>query len=455
MKADLQLDKEPISKLFFKYYFPALTSLLSITAHQVIDGILLSHYVGKDGVAAAGLFGTVITFFIALILTLVIGGGISIGKNIGSKQYNKARGIFEFILSWTLAIGVIVVALAPIVCEDIVHFLTGSDNQLYDSTYGYTFWGFMWIPLFLIRTVLGNVISHDGAPKISRNATLVAALVNIVLDFIFIGWLDMGTRGASIATGIALMISCLYMLYYLYQGKGHISIRGFKLSFTLPQWKEIIRHGIPSLISELSFVAGLILINRSLVSYGSTAVEVFGIVNYASFIFLRLFTAALVSVLPIVSFNIGASLPERVIQTLKFSIAFTILLGIIISILSFIIPSFLIDTFASHETLDYKELMVEAFGLFFLLFLSAGPNYILAAYFQSVGHTTVSITLNALKGFILIAFLLYILNDLLEMGTTGIWISRSGAEIAAFILVGLYSLIRKDRFYSKEAILNK
>jgi len=454
MDSKIQLDKDPIRSLFFKYYIPILTSLLSVTIHQVIDGAILAQYVGKEGVAAVGMFGTVITVFIAFGLTLVIGGGILIGKNLGAGDHTKAQETFQFTTSLTMLFGFIIILLTPFVASDVVSFLVGNTKtELFNKTLDYMFWGFMWTPIFLLRMILGNAVSHDGAPKVARNASIFAVVLNILLDILLIIVLPFGTEGASIATGISVLLSTGYLVYYINKEKGHLNIRHYKFTVKIKEWRELLNYGLPSFVSEISFSIGLLLINMRLVQFGAVVVSVFGILNYLSFIFLRLFTAAMISTLPILSFNIGAQLPNRVRGILKFSLSFTFVLGIAVVTLGLLIPEFLVTLFSGSESEEFKKMASDSLGLFFLFFLVAGPNYIFGAYLQSIGKLIPSIVLNLLKGCVLVAIPLFLIPDYLGNEEEWIWLSRTFAEISAFMLVGFYALNKRKFFFSDKAIL--
>ncbi|TGV02216.1 MATE family efflux transporter [Flavivirga rizhaonensis] len=454
MENNIQLDKDPIRPLFFKYYIPILTSLLSVTILQVIDGVILSQYVGKEGVAAVGMFGTIITVFIAFGLTLVIGGGILMGKNFGAGNYSKAQEVFQFTTTLAILFGLIIIVLTPFIASDIVSFLVGStETELFNKTLDYMFWGFIWTPIFLLRMILGNAISHDGAPKVTKNATVFAVVLNILLDILLVIVFPFGTAGASIATGISVLLSTFYLVYYINREKGHLKIRNYKFTVKLDEWRELLNYGIPSFVSEISFSIGLLLINMRLAQFGAVFVSVFGIINYLSFIFLRLFTAAMVSALPIMSFNIGAKLPNRVLGSFKFTLKFTFVVGIVVVALGLLIPEFLVTIFSGSETEEFKKIASNALGLFFLFFIVAGPNYILGAYLQSIGKLIPSIILNLLKGSVLVAIPLFLMPEYLDNDKEWIWLSRTFSEVGAFMLVGFYILNQRQFFFSDKAIL--
>jgi putative MATE family efflux protein len=456
MQSPNKLGEAPVRSLFFQYYIPALTSILSITLHQVINGIILGQQVGKEGLAAVGLYGSVIIVFIALTLPVMIGGGILIGRNIGAGDYSEAQKIFNFATTLAVIFGGAILFSTPFVVKPLARFLAGPDNEvLVGNTSDYMFWQFIGLPFFFLRMFWGSFVSNDGAPKVSRNASLLAVICNIVLDVLLIIVFPFGVAGASVATGLSIFISTAFIFLYIKKGKGHLSFDNFEFTLQLKTWKELVNFGLPSFASEISFSSGLLIINHSIVSYGALAVSAFGLINYISFIFIRLLTAAMIASLPIISFNIGAKLPERVLEVLKFSLLFTFLIGLLITTAGFAFPDLLVVLFSGEETEEFKQVAGGATSLYFLLFIGAGGNYILGAYFQSIGKSTISILINVSKGIVLITFFLMILPGYFEMGLNGIWLSRSLAEIFTLLLIGCYTLLRREEYFSAGAILNR
>lgn len=451
MPAPNQLGDAPIKSLFFQYYGPALISILSSTVHQVINGIILGQQVGKEGLAAVGLYGPVLIVFVSLALPVMIGGGVLTGKSFGAGDTAKAQIIFQFATTLVLLTGGIIAASAPFIHQPLARFLAGDANpRLVQNTADYTFWQLLSLPFFFLGMIWGNFVRADNAPTVSRNASLLAVAVNIVLDLVLIVGLHMGVKGAAIATGIALFSGPAYLFGYMLRGKTRYSLTGFRFTLRFAGWKELLRIGIPSFASELAFSTGLLLINRTLVGYGPLAVSAFGLVNYLSFILIRLFTAAMIASMPIMSFNLGAKQPARVLETLRFAISFTVVLGVVITLAGFLIPDLFIRLFSGDQTTSFRDVATQAISLYFLLFLAAGPNYLLAAYLQSTGHSTVSTLINLLKGIVLISLCLLVLPG--RLGLSGVWLSRSLAEIGTLALVGGYTLLYRHRYYQTEGI---
>lgn len=446
------LGQAPIRSLFFQYYGPALISMLSSTAHQVINGIILGQQVGKEGLAAVGLYGPVVIVLVSLTLPIMIGGGVLIGKSLGAAKYQKVQQVFQFATTLVLLLGGTLALTAPLIAKPLAQFLAGSSNTaLADNTANYAFWQLLSLPFFFIGMIWGNFVRADNAPNVSRNASILAAGVNIVLDLVLIVGLHKGVEGASMATAMALVCGPIYLLVYMLKGNTHYRIPSFRFTLKLDEWREYIKIGLPSFASEIAFSSGLLLINQTLINYGSTAIATFGLINYLSFILVRLFTAAMIAALPIMSFNIGARQPGRVLATLRFSLVYTLALGVLIAALGFLLPDQLVTLFSGDQSAQYHQMASQAMSLYFLLFLAAGPNYLLAAYLQSTGKPTLSILINCLKGFVLVILCLGVLPDWL--GLSGVWLSRSLAEILTLLLVSLYTLYYRRKYYAESTLL--
>ncbi|MGN7885732.1 MATE family efflux transporter [Dyadobacter endophyticus] len=451
MTATNQLGQAPIRTLFFQNYGPAIISLLSSIIHQVINGIILGQQIGKDGLAAVGLYGPVVIVLVALSLPIMIGGGVLIGKSIGAGDFEKVQEVFQFATTLVVLIGGCVAVSAPFIATPLSRFLAGAANvSLADKTAEYAFWQLLGLPFFFLGMIWGNFVRANGAPKVSRNASILAAGINILLDLILIIGCGLGVKGASIATSVALAAGAAYLFVYIFKGNTHLNFFSFRFTLKLSQWKEYFKIGLPSFASEIAFSSGLLLINQSLIHYGATAVAAFGLVNYLSFLLIRPFTAAMIAALPIMSFNIGAKQPERVLETLRFSLVFTLLLGIIVTLIGLFLSDPLIVLFSGDQNMAYRKIASQAMGLYFLLFLAVGPNYLLAAFLQSTGKTTPALFVNLLKGLLLVAPALMILPD--YFGLPGIWLSRSLAEILTLLLFAAYTMYYNDRYYAAGAI---
>lgn len=450
------LGRTPIPRLFFAYYLPVLTSMLSVTIHQVVDGLILGQKAGKEGVAAVGLYAPVLILFIAIELIIMIGGSILYAQYSGAKNQEKALEIFRYTTTLTILVGILIMVSTPFIVQPMAQLLAGKETgQVYQYTLNYSFWALLWLPFFLLRVLWANFTNNDQAPKVSRNATVIAAGVNIVLDVVFVMVLDWGVAGASIATGISVLVALTYIGVYIGRSKRNLTFQGFRLQWTFDEWRKLLDLGFPSFVSEISFAVGFFLINQSLLPYGNLAVSAFGIINYLSFIFLRFFTAAMITVQPIISFNVGAGKVARVLGILKFGLVFTFVTGAITVLVGWVAGEPLMAIFSGKATPAFYAVATPAIRLYFIVFIAAGANYVLSMYLQAIGKTRLSIIMNACKTLGFVVFFLWLLPQILPMELQGIWLARPLAEIATLLLIGGLTLGWKNKYYSEKVIIKK
>lgn len=453
---EIDLGKTPVNKLFFSYYFPALISMLSVTIHQIADGLILGQQVGKDGVAAIGLYAPVLIVFIAVVLMFMIGGGILYAQNIGAQRSKQAQEVFQFATTITLIIGGITALSAPWLAQPITQLLAGNEKDtIFQYTLDYTFWALLWLPIFLLRVLWGGFTNNDMAPKVSRNATLVASLLNIGLDLLFVVGFGWGVAGASIATGISLLVALIYIGAYIYQSKKNLTFRGFRLRFRFNDWQRFFKLGLPSFASEIAFAVGFIIINQSLIEFGKLAVTSFGIINYLSFIFFRLFSAVVISMQPIISFNMGASQPARVLAILRFCLLFSLGLGAFITLLGNLTKHTFLHLFSGGASVGFFAVAEPALGIYFWLFMAVGVNNVLSLYLQTIGKTTLSIMMNTMRSIGFVLVILWTLPHYSPLGINGVWVAKPLAEIITMLLVGILTFSDKKRYYSKQIIMKE
>ncbi|EAY27020.1 MATE family efflux transporter [Microscilla marina] len=453
-KPAIDLSKTPVSRLFFSYYFPAVVSMLSVTVHQIADGLILGQKVGKDGVAAIGLYAPVLIIFIAIVLMLMIGGGILFAKNIGLGRPDKALEVFQFATTISLVLGGIVALSAPWLAEPMTRLLAGNESgKVFTYTLDYTFWALLWLPIFLLRVLWGGFTNNDQAPKVSRNATLLASVCNIGLDLLFVMVFNWGVAGASIATGISLLIALLYIGFYIAKGKKNLHFQGFRLRFRLGEWQQFFLLGLPSFASEIAFAVGFIIVNQSLIGYGKLAVAAFGVINYLSFIFFRFLVAVFIAMQPIISFNVGAGKPDRVLAILKFCMLFALGLGCFITLLGSFTSQPLLHLFSGNASSAFYELANPAFSIYFWLFVGLGVNNVLSLYLQTIGKTLLAIAMNVTRSIGLVLLFVWFLPSV--MGIHGIWAAKPVAELATILLMGAFTLVYRKHYYSHDAIVQQ
>lgn len=448
------LGHAPVQSLFFRFYVPSLVSMASIAFHQIINGIILGQQLGKEALAAISLYTPVLFFCIAFVLAVMIGGGILFSRNAGAQRYGDAQRVFRFCTTLVVLVTGLVALSAPFITPFLVSQLAAGQSPLIvQYTTECALWNLLFLPAFGLRVLWGGFLSNDNGPDVSRNASLLSALVNIALDVLLVIVFPFGVAGAAIATGLALLAGLAYLVVRIRNRSGHIDLHQFRFTLQLADWRELLRLGFPSVVSELSVAVGFLLLNRTLLPYGTLAVSAFGVVNLLSNLFLRLFTASMLAVQPIMAFNIGARHPRRVLETLRFALVFCFVLGVVVVLIGTFLADFMVGVVAGKESAAFRLVATRAIGLSFLLFLATGANYCLVMYLQIIGKSVLSTAINITRGFALIALFLYALPAIFHLN--GVWLARPLAEISLLLGLSGYLWLRRGVFFSEEAILKR
>ncbi|MEL6653511.1 MAG: MATE family efflux transporter, partial [Bacteroidota bacterium] len=416
-KHSQELGTDKIGNLLVKQSVPASIGILIMSIYGIVDTIFVGRYVGSLAIAAITVV-LPITFLISSIgMAIGIGGGSIISRALGRDDSAKANLTFGNQLGLTSSLAIFIVILGFIFEREILVFF-GANGDILEPAREYFRIILIGVPFLAWAMMSNNIIRAEGEPRAAMLTLMVPAVVNLVLDPIFILGFDWGLQGAAWATSISYMMSAAYTAWFFSSGKSELKIDPKLLA---PQKKIVIeifsiggvtlaRQGVVSLFS--------IVLNHTLFQYGQeTAVAVFGIINrmmiFANFPVLGL----LQGTLPIIGFNFGAQKWSRVKQTIRLAIlsGTAISFGIFVLIMSF--PSAIASVFTEDpEVVSQSSSALRKVFLATPLLLT---QLIGSGYYQAIGKPIPALLLALCKqGFCLIP-LLFILPNFLELD--GVW----------------------------------
>jgi putative MATE family efflux protein len=280
--------------------------------------------------------------------------------------------------------------------------------------------------------MMGNpVIRAEGKPKFAMYAMIIPAILNIILDIIFIKVFDWGMTGAGLATSISFASIGLFILYFFLSSKSELKIipKNFKLDFKIV--REIVELGGVSVVRQGAISVLMIVLNYSLFTYGGEiSISVFGIINRVMMFSLSPVMGVSQGFLPVAGFNIGAKKNNRVIETIKKSIYFGTILGTIIFLFIIFFKEEVIGIFTNDTTLlnDTPNAML----IVFLATPIITMQLIGSAYFQAAGKAIPALFLTLLKQGIFLIPLAYILPK--YFGVIGVWWSFPIADVLSTII---------------------
>lgn len=438
MKRDsIELGTLNVAVLFKKYFFPTLLGMLSISAVTTIDGIFVGHGIGSDGIAAINICIPLLMFFTGI--GLILGGGCSVVASIHLSR-KKVKAARLNITQALLIVSLLVAALSILIMmfpKETAKIL-GASEHLSPMVVDYLMWSVpswtfqMWttISLFIIRL--------DGAPKLAMCCSLIAALLNVILDWLFIFPLNWGITGAAFATSISViagsLIAIIYLLHYAERLRLcliKISIKSIRLMIRNIDYQ--CRIGFSAFLTEMTLATLMFMGNVIFMKYlGDNGVAAFGIAcYYIPFVFM-IGNAIAQSAQPIISYNWGLGYAKRVMTTERIALATSIVCGGIITFIFCFFPHSLVGLFISLDE-ETASIAINGFPYFSIAFIFFILNLCIIGYYQSVERIKSAIFYAVFRGFIFLIPCFILLPKLI--GVKGIWLALAASEILTIALI--------------------
>lgn len=411
-KNEADLSREKPGRLMLKYAVPCVISLLVGALYNIVDQIFIANasYLGSYGNAA----NTVVfpLTVIALGIAVMIGDGccafvsISLGKKqAGDASRSAGNAIMLCILSSVCLSAVYLIFSEPI----LTAFGGRVNSETFELSKEYFIWIAAGIPFYMFGQAMNPIIRAYGSPKFAMLSTLAGAVVNIVLDPIFIFTFKWGMAGAAAATVIGQIVTAILSVLYLLRAR---VIRSKREDF-LPE-ARIIRKtlslGLSSFLAQISLVGAMLAINNMLRRYGA-ADEIFGQEQYAQIpmavvgIVMKFFQIVISVVIgmaagciPVVGFNMGAGQKGRVKELFTRLLIAEACVGAAALLIAEVFPGALIRIFgAANESVYYTEFAVKSFRIYLCMTVLACVNKATFIFMQAMGRAVESVALSMVR----------------------------------------------------------
>lgn len=429
-----EMETKSIPKLLLKFSIPAIIGLLVNALYNIVDSIFVGRGVGDLALAGVTVTLPIITIFMAFIMLIGMGATSLISIRLGEKKEEEAETIVANSLVLFLILGVTLTVVGLIFLEPLLIFFGASEDVLpYAMDYlriillGSTF--------LAIGTGMNNFIRAEGNPRIAMNTMLIGTVTNIILDYFFIFPLNMGIKGAALATILAYFVTSSWVIYHFISRRSRVQIKkeNFKLDWKIVQSIAII--GFPSFVLQIAGSIQQTIFNRSLALYGGDlSLAVIGIIMSITTFLIMPAMGINQGAQPIIGYNYGAKRYDRVRDVLKLSLLAATGIVTLGFIVSKIWPQQLIGLF--NRNAELIELGVHAMTISFMFIPLIGVQMISSGYFQAVGKPRQATILGLSRQvFIFIPVLLVLPR---KFGLEGVWWSAPLSDIGAFILTGVW-----------------
>mgnify|MGYP004502780495 FL=1 len=436
MEKENILGTEKISSLIRKFSIPCIISMVVNALYNIVDQIFIGRGVGYLGNGATNVVFPLT--IIGLAISLMCGDGTSayLSLKLGEKKKEEAaKGVANGIILACI-LSVLFCTITLIFLPQLLNLFGCTDN-LRELSLAYGGIISMGLPFAMVATTLNSIIRSDGSPKYSMATMIAGAVLNIILDPIFIFKFNMGVQGAAIATVISQILNFVLNVLYIRKFKSiRISKKSLALNFNII--KKIMALGISSFITQMSYVCVMSVINNLLGKYGADTkygseipITVVGIVMKINQILTSVILGIAVGAQPIFGYNYGAKKLDRVKTALKYVIGSSVCISTLAFILFQTIPDKLISIFGSGDD-NYIEFACIAFRTYLLLCICNGVQIPSGIFFQAIGKSSKSALLSLSRQIILLIPSMLILGGI--FGLTGVLAAGPVADGIAFIL---------------------
>lgn len=453
MKKDaIDLGTVKVCTLFKKYFIPTLFGMLSMSAVTAIDGIFVGHGIGSDGIAAINICIPLLMLFTGV--GLMMGAGASV---VASIQLSKGKQKAARINITQAILFVTIVALIPSIWmmtyPSATARLLGASEYLTPMVREYLLW---FIPSLMFQmwcSVCLFTIRLDGSPKLAMMCNVVAAVISVILGWLFIFPLGWGLKGAAFAATIGLFVGGVIGMIYLLRFAN--KLRLYPIKYNIKNLRLSIRNlgyqcriGSSALLTEATLATLMFVGNHVFMKYlGDNGVGAFGIAcYYIPFVFM-VGNAIAQSAQPIISYNFGLGYKDRVIATERIALFTSVLCGTIIMAAFSLFPHILVGLFINPDNAAAR-IAIEGYPYFSAAFVFFILNLAVIGYYQSVEQVKPATLLALLRGFVFLVPSFLLLPRI--MGTTGIWLALCLSEILTTITILIMYGIKQRNTHNKE-----
>ncbi|MFE3846953.1 MATE family efflux transporter [Flavobacterium sp. LB3P45] len=428
-----ELGTQDIKKLLIKQAVPSSIGILFMSVNILIDTIFVGQWIGSLAIAAVTVVLPITFLISSLGMAIGVGGGSVLSRALGANKKEKAKTTFANQIMMTFLLSFIFVAFGLFFSNEML-LLFGAKGAIMKPAREFFFPIIISVPFLALCMMGNNIIRAEGKAKFAMVAMIIPAFINIILDIIFLKYLDLGMFGAALATAISYF-SCFLFVLWFFLFKSELKLRTRHFKFKLLIVKEISELSIVTFSRQGVVSILAIILNHTLYTYGGEhSVAIYGIISRMLMFALFPILGITQGFLPIAGFNYGAQNYERVKESVQLSIKYAAILASLIFVVILLFAKPIVSVFTTDPKVIAET--PEALRWVFAASPVIAIQLIGAAYFQAAGKAKKALLLTLSKqGFFLIPLVLILPNFL---GIFGIWIAFPIADILSTILTGYF-----------------
>ena len=449
--AKLDLGKDSLTKIILKYGIPSILTMWIYSLYTIVDGIFIGKFLGANEIAAINIVIPYTNISFALGIMIAVGAGTIIAIRLGEKNSKEANRIYSLAIQFFMVLGGFLGIMGIFFSRQIVTLL-GANNIIINSSEKYLFIISFFTVFYLLSYGLEIFIRIEGNPAYSMVCNFAGAIINIVLDYVFIVHFHWGISGAAIATGMAQFGTALSLAW-------HLAFKAKKLKFNFVKFDlksigAITFNGSSEFLTEIATGIVIMAFNINIMRMiGEKGVSAFGIIGYISTLVTMTMIGFSQGLQPIISYNYGAEKYDRIKKVLKIGVTTVIVLGVLFYLTINFFSENIISMFVKNDE-NLFAITKEAITLYSFTYVLMGINIIISSYFTAIEDALISAVLSILRGIIFINILLYLFP--VVFNSRGIWLSAPVNEIITLVFSFIiFSTIGIKRINEKSINLEK
>ena len=450
MNESKELGTKSIGSLILKFSIPAVIGMLVNALYSVVDRI----FIGR-GVGSMALSGVAVTFPITNIIMgvgMLVGTGAAavVSIKLGQRKEHEAEKIVSNAFVLTVIISIAVSIVGIIFLEPILKlFGASAETMPYAKQFA---------RILLAGAVLQNVgfglnpiIRSEGDPKTAMKTMLIGAILNLIMNPIFIFVFKLGVVGSALATIISQAVCSIWILSYFTKGKSLLKIKKVNMKLEKHVVKEIVSIGVSPFVMQVAASFVTIIINTSLVKYGGDlAIGAYSLIMSIAILIIMPILGVNQGTQPIIGYNYGAKNINRVKKTLKYGVIINTCIATFGWLMVELFPVQIISMFNSTDT-KLIEIGSKGLSIFLVMIFIVGSQTVFVNFFQSIGRAKISMLLSLLRQVVLLIPLILILPHF--FGLKGVWIAGPISDVVSTIVTLIFVVREMKNLKQREESL--
>ena len=428
---------ELLRSKFAEFFLPTLFTSMAGNICLFVDGLIVSFLIGASNLAPIQIVAPVITFVNLIYWMIGLGGSVLCSVAKAEFDDEKSNSYFSVSIISLISIGILITIFGLLFSGSIAQFLCASQPELVSDVSSYFSALIIGMPFLCYMMSLSYFIRADGIPSLPFRAILIANIVNICCDVIYIRFLGMGLSGAALATSTGYLVGSILISYYFLKKERTLEFIKLKVNSFFNFLKNIVTSGFSSASTQLYLTLKLLVINFLVGIYvGKSGVVAFGICYNSLFILYIFLIGTAQTMSPIVSVYFKEEDYSGVNYIIKRSLKIVVASSLALSVLFIVYPQALLFLYSVKNPADVP-VVLNALRIFAISYVGTAITFLYTFYVQAIQKNQLSTIISLLEGFVLPISAAFILSH--AIGGNGIWISFAIAELLTILFILAYS----------------